>query len=71
MAKSKKNTSWKVDILKLIEFLKYNKIWAVLLIILLLTVKWKIGWKDGFHFSLGCQPLTVHDVNVLIRGENE
>lgn len=61
-----KNHSINVDISKIWNFLKENKVYAFAIIIIFLTVRVDLGWKDSkFNFNLGCDPLSIKQVKQI------
>jgi hypothetical protein len=63
----KKNHSIFVDINKIWNFLKDNKIYVIAIILLLLTIRLECGWKQSkFDFNLQCNPLSVREVKELV-----
>jgi hypothetical protein len=63
----KKNHNIFVDINKIWNFLKDNKVYVFAIILLLLTIRFECGWKQSkFNFNLQCNPLSVRDVKALV-----
>lgn len=59
----KKNYSIFISVSKAHLYLKENKLYVVAFILLLLTIKFNCGWKEGkFNLSLECNPLSVSDI---------
>ena len=64
---SKKNHSIRVDLSKVWESFKHYKIYAFIIILLLLTVRLNCGWRHGkFNFAIRCDPLSIPEVVQII-----
>lgn len=72
MAKSKKNHSINVDINRIWESLKYYKIYAIVIMLLLLTVRLHCGWNKGkFDFGLSCDPLSIKEIKQIVTMDKD
>jgi hypothetical protein len=61
---NKKNHSAFVNFNKYLNLLKDNKLWAIVLILLLLSIDFKIGCNKGKPtFGIKCNPVSIKEVN--------
>jgi hypothetical protein len=66
----KKNHNNFVALSKYFNFLKENKIWAAVIIIFLLTIRWNCGNDNEtgkVRFDFGCSPVRISDVKEIIK----
>lgn len=64
----KKNHKLTVTFSKYLLFLKENKLYVIAFILLLLTVKLKIGWfNNNFNFAIECNPISIVEVKEIIK----
>lgn len=65
---TKKNLSWQVTFLKILESAKDAKWACITLIVLMMTLRWSCNNKEEkVKFEFGCSPLRISDVKEIVK----